>query len=130
VPGRWALVSGQDVRQVQVAHGEAAELVAFARSGQVHREAWAGVPPVSVRDFPAGGPGGTPADVPPEREAVVIGLADAAARLRMTPEGFRKARQRRPIGGEFRTADGRPGWTLDVLTAWAASRPGAAGEVA
>jgi hypothetical protein len=120
VPGRWALVSGQDVRQVQVAHGEAAELVAFARSGQVHRAAWADVrpmsPPPRAQDIPQGGSAAGDGD----RVAVVIGLADAAERLGLTPEAMKKRRQRRPIGGEFTTADGRLAWTLADLLTWAA----------
>jgi hypothetical protein len=130
VPGRWVLVSGQQVRSVQVPKVDPAGLMAFITSGTAYREAWAGVQPVPVP--PAGGAsprgdGGAGRQDAPEREAVVIGLADAAARLGMTPEGFRKARQRAPIGGEFRTADGRPAWTLADLTAWAQSRP-VAGE--
>ena len=42
----------------------------------------------------------------------------------MTREGFRKARQRKPIAGEFRTHDDRPAWTLADLLAW---RPAAEG---
>ena len=128
-PGRWIVVQGSRVRAVQVAYAEADELLAFAASGRAHREAWANVPPVRVGASPAGGEGGTGTPETPERVAVVIGLDEAAARLRMTREGFRKARQRAggSLPGEFRTADGRPGWPLPELLAW---RPAAAEGVA
>ena len=124
VPGRWVIVAGSDVRQIQVPFGKPDELLAFAASGRAHREAWQSVPPVRASAPPAGGEDGTETPAPPERVAVVIGLDEAAARLRMTREGFRKARQRKPIAGEFRTHDDRPAWTLADLLAW---RPAAEG---
>jgi hypothetical protein len=149
VPGRFVQVIGSDVRAVQVPRAEAAELVAFARSGTVGTPPpWAGprgpVPPVSVPPEPGRyprlvavsgdgvaavvrGPGGlSPASVPP---GVVVGLAAAAELLGMSLEAFRKARARRPITGELPPdAAGRPRWPAEVLTCWRASRPSAASE--
>jgi len=102
IPGRWTFVVEGRVRPIQVPYGEPAELSAFALSGR-------------VRDIPTGEVVGQGQG----QEGVVIGLEEAAARLRMKPETFRKARQRRPITGEFRTAQNRPGWPLDALLRWA-----------
>lgn len=68
--------------------------------------------------------------VPPRRQLPapdaepgdIIGRRNAAAYLRMHPETFRKARQDRPIPGEYRVADGRAAWPQGALDQWAASR--------
>jgi hypothetical protein len=121
IPGRWLSVLGHAVRAVQVPYAEAPELLDFAASGTS-----AGVPVSRVSASTPSQDGQGDRDTAP-REAVVIGLAEAADRLRMTPEAIKKARQRSPIPGEFRALDGRPGWTLADLMAWARSRP-VAGE--
>lgn len=54
---------------------------------------------------------------------LIVGLGAAAARLSMTLEGFKKARQRRPVDGETTADDGRPAWPETALTAWRDGRP-------
>lgn len=102
IPGRWTFVIEGRVRPIQVPYGEPAELCAFALSGR-------------VRDIPTGEVVGQGQG----HEGVVIGLQEAAERLRMKPEAFKKARQRKPITGEFRATGNRPGWHLADLLRWA-----------
>lgn len=134
VPGRWTVVLGVDVRSVQVPYAEADELLAFALSAPAPGSV--PVPPLRAPSPEvAGGMGRTLAA--PERPspasdpaAVVIGLDAGASAAGLSVEAFRKARQRAPIPGEYRTDDGRPAWPRPELAAWLAARPRAGREVA
>jgi hypothetical protein len=82
---------------------------------------WAGrlvIPPRRQVPAPDAGPGH------------IVGRRDAATYLGMKPETFRKARQGRPINGEYRLADGRPAWPREALDRWAESRKRAGGPSA
>ncbi|MEV5880718.1 FtsK/SpoIIIE domain-containing protein [Streptomyces sp. NPDC052101] len=52
----------------------------------------------------------------------LVGLRAAAEFLGMEPEAFKKARQRTPIDGEFRSGSS-PAWLPDALTEWHLNRP-------
>lgn len=119
VPGRWTVVLGGEVHQVQVPYAEAPELVEFVRSSPLF-----GMAP----ERPAPGPVPSPASDPDAAVpgGLVVGLAAAAAMLGMTVEGFRKARQRRPVPGELTADDGRPAWPAAELAAWRGFVPDAA----
>jgi hypothetical protein len=132
-PGRWVVVLGNQIRHVQVPFGTPEELCEFALNSP-HRGS---PPPPRESVFPERAPTpprgvvhlvpdpeepgtfASPSASGPEAGAGdVAGRSAAAAYLGMKPETFRKARQARPIDGEYRLADGRPAWPRDALTRW------------
>jgi hypothetical protein len=137
IPGRWVVVLGNQVRHVQVPLGSPEELCEFAL-GSPHAVAASpppleGARPQLAASAPRGvvhlvrAPGADTFDSPSQSGPEdgpedVEGRQAAAAYLGMNPETFRKARQNRPIEGEYRLADGRPAWSREALTRWAESR--------
>lgn len=135
-PGRWVVVLGNSVRHVQVPLGSAEELCEFALSSPhlgmpPSPRVTAGRPqvePFSPRGGlhlvpPVAGPaldGSPSAPEPGHGTGDITGRQAAATFLGMNPETFRKARQSRPIEGEYRLADGRPAWPRESLTRWRA----------
>jgi hypothetical protein len=130
IEGRWTVVQGHTVRAVQVPFAEAPELAAFALSspvrGIVPPPAWAASAKVSAivpGDMRHSAAPYGPADAGMTQPygapspGLVVGLAAAAEVLAMTPHGFKKARQRKPIDGELIEA-GRPAWQAADLAAW------------
>lgn len=132
IPGRWVVVLGNHVRHVQVPFGTPEELCEFAL-GSPHR----GIPPSprlagahpqldaitprgSLRLVRGDVDGSPQPPEPVDGTGDIIGRAAAANFLGMKAETFRKARQIRPIDGEYRLADGRPAWPRDALTRWRA----------
>lgn len=86
---------------------------------------------VAVLHALEGSPGGDSGALSGEVDSArVIGNAAAATYLnrsekprdRYTPDGFRKARQRRPVPGEERVS-GQPSWTRLALRTWHRNRP-------
>ncbi|WHM41130.1 hypothetical protein [Streptomyces sp. BPTC-684] len=55
-------------------------------------------------------------------EGLIVGMAGGAAFLEMTYDGFKKARERRPIPGETRKGI-QPAWTELTLNEWRAQAP-------
>lgn len=136
IPGRWVVVLGNSVRHIQVPLGSAEELCEFALSSP-----HLGTPPsplVTVSrpqeegTAPRGGlrlvrgsaewisDGSPESPEPDDGTGDIIGRQAAATYLGMKPETFRKARQNRPVAGEYRLADGRPAWSRESLTQWRA----------
>ena len=136
LPGRWVVVLGNHVRHVQVPLGSAEELCEFALSSP-----HLGTPPSprvtagrsqAEGTVPRGGlrlvrgtvvedeDGSPESPEPGNGTGDIIGRAAAADFLGMKAETFRKARQNRPITGEYRLADGRPAWSRESLTQWRA----------
>jgi hypothetical protein len=136
IPGRWVVVLGNHVRHVQVPFGTAEELCAFALSSPHRgtppsprlasaRPQAEAMPPRGTLHLVRGGGGGntigSPESTEPENgTGDIVGRQAAATFLGMNPETFRKARQNRPITGEYRLADGRPAWPRESLTRWRA----------
>jgi hypothetical protein len=136
IPGRWVFVLGHVVRSGQVPFGEAEELCDFALSSphlgippspreEGARPQVGGMSPRGVLHLVRGSggedAGGSPVSPEPENgTGDIIGRQAAANFLGMKPETFRKARQNRPIAGEYRLADGRPAWPRESLTRWRA----------
>jgi hypothetical protein len=136
IPGRWVVVLGNHVRHVQVPFGTPEELCAFAlssphrgtppspRLASAHPQAETISPRGTLRLVRGTGDGttiGSPESPEPGNgTGDIVGRAAAANFLGMKAETFRKARQTRPIPGEYRLADGRPAWPRESLTRWRA----------
>jgi hypothetical protein len=136
-PGRWVVVLGNQIRHVQVPFGSPEELCEFALSSP-HADTSPPPPvegaypqpvPISPRGVvqlvrtPEDDTFASPSTPGPENgTGDVEGRQAAATYLGMNPETFRKARQGRPIEGEYRLADGRPAWPREALERWAESR--------
>jgi len=112
--GRFLLYAGDELDWVQLVKVDDPDRDFSAFCAWV-REGLQGAPDLAAT-------GGTGTGDTLAGTVLIVGLAAAAGHLSMSPEAFKKARQRRPVPGEIEAPDGRPAWSPDVLTAWRTGR--------
>jgi hypothetical protein len=118
------LMVEEEAREMALAGRDPVTVRPSATAGASHdgRTVRPGSPLRVIRGDGAGDPENA-SNITDESPAEIVGLDGGAAYLKLSRAAFEKARQRRPISGEYRKGN-QPAWTPEALDEWNDSRPG------